>query len=126
KIKAKADFLPQIRIITLTQTVHYTNVSADTLHRFYFNDWANAFKSKVSPLGQHFSSEYIKRFHFSTLTERGETHVDYIKNSVDEYYQWYRPKKHPDIIALTLKKPLAPGDSAEFHLHYTIRVPLDK
>lgn len=124
--KAEVFFNPVTRTLSITQTLSYRNKSKDTLRQFYFNDWANAFKSKVSPLGKHFSSTYLKQFYFSSLSERGETRMDFIKNKKAEKLTWTRPAGHPDLVQVHLKTPLLPGETKCFQLQYTIRIAQDK
>src|SRR5699024_2100086 len=109
EIEAKAFLNVSTKTISVDEEVHYTNTSTDTLYNLYFNDWINAFKSKVSPLGKHFSTQYIKRFHFSQLSERGETRLDFIRDEEGREALWSRPEGHPDIIGVQLKNPLPPG-----------------
>src|SRR5690625_3843307 len=80
-IEGEALINPASRTISVNQQITYFNKSQDTLQSFYLNDWNNAFKSKISPLGKHFSSTYLRRFQFSNRSERGETKVDFIKRS---------------------------------------------
>lgn len=126
KLSADAVLNTEENSIAIRQTVSYTNRSQDTLRDFYFNDWANAFKSKVSPLGKRFSELYLKRFHYSPLSERGYTKVDFIKNKFGENLYWKRPEGHPDILELKLNQPLAPGKTVSFQLKYTVKIPEDK
>lgn len=126
KTQAEAFFNPSINSLSINQSIEYTNNSGDTLDYIYLNDWANAFKSKVSPLGEHFSSAYLKKFHFSKLAERGETRIDFIQDKDKQKFKWKRPEKHPDIIAIPLKKNLNPRDSVTLNLQYAIRIPKDK
>lgn len=126
KLNADAVVNTEEHSISIRQTVSYTNTSRDTLRDFYFNDWANAFKSKVSPLGKRFSQDYIKRFHYSSLSERGYTELDFIKNKFGENLYWQRPEGHPDVLKLTLNQPLAPGGTVNFQLKYTVKIPEDK
>lgn len=125
RLKARALLNKSTHTISVKQDVFYKNNSRDTLQYFYFNDWLNAFKKKDSPLGKHFSAEYITRFHFSKLAERGETKMDFIQNKDGEILVWDRPKNHPDIVKLQLKNRLIPGDSTHFKLQYTLRIPKD-
>src|SRR5699024_9590382 len=121
-----AIFTPSAYTISVDQNVRYTNLSRDTLTQFYFNDWINAFSRKISPLGKHFSAIYVKRFHYSDLSERGFTKLEFIKNAAGEKLYWNRPDGHPDILRLKLNAPLAPGDTVVFHLSYLLRIPEDK
>lgn len=124
-ISAEVTILPSIRIINVNQVITYTNNSSDTLSEIYVNDWNNAFSSKTSPLGKHFSSTFIRKFHFSTLTDRGETKVDYIKDIHNENLQWNRPEAAPDLIKIDLEEPLKPGESTSLKLRYALRIPKD-
>lgn len=125
-IEANATFDPTIRIFFVKQSITYKNTSLDTLKTFYFNDWNNAFQSKVSPLGEHFSSGYIRQFYFSKRDDRGETKIDFIRDVENENLKWSRPNGYPDIVKVPLEKKILPGDTIKFNLQYTLRIPLDK
>lgn len=124
-IEAEALVNPATRTISVNQQITYFNKSQDTLQSFYLNDWNNAFKSKISPLGEHFSSTYLRRFQFSDRSERGETKVDFIKTNQGNLLEWKRPENKPDIIKINLSKPLLPGETLDFQLQYTLRIAQD-
>ncbi len=126
KIEAEVFFTASTHTLTVRETVSYRNVSADTLKYLYFNDWLNAFRSKTSSLGQHFASQYIKRFHFSKLSERGLTKIDFIRDHQGKLMTWERPEKHLDILKVKLKEKLLPGETVKLQLQYMVRIPEDK
>lgn len=120
---AEVLFNPGTNTISIRQQIHYTNQTGDTLQQFYLNDWANAFKSKESPLAKHFSSTYITRFHYSKLFERGETKLDFVRSAEGSPVVWNRPEVYPDIVEIQLDKPLNPDETLNLNLSYTLRIP---
>lgn len=124
QINAEALVSPASKTITISQEINYRNTSKDELKEFYLLDWNNAFKDKNSPLGKQFSSVYIRRFHFSESSQRGETRVDFIKNN-QKNITWIRPRNNPDIIKIPLEKNISPGENTSFQLQYTLRIPDD-
>lgn len=121
-IDAEALVNPGSKTISVKQKISYFNKSQDTLQYFYLNDWNNAFKSKTSPLGKHFSATYLRRFQFSDQDERGETKIDFIKSAQGIPLNWKRADDKPDIIKITLSQPLLPGETLDLELNYTLRI----
>lgn len=132
RIEAQVDIDATVNLDTtrhafsIKQKIGYINRTSDTLQTFYLNDWANAFKNRKSPLGQHFSSAFIRRFHFSNPRDRGGTTLNFIKNSNEADVHWQRPPEHPDILKLDLDEPVPPGDSIELRLGYSVNIPKAK
>lgn len=124
--KAEVIVSPGMGTFSVNQELSYTNDAKDTLTEIYLQDWNHAFKDKDSPLGKHFSASYIRRFHFSSLTDRGETRIDGIWTPRQVDFQWKRLENQPDIIQVELPKNIAPGESIDLQLQYTLRIPDDK
>lgn len=122
-IEAEAFVSPSSRTISVKQKVSYFNASQDTLAEFYLNDWNHAFSSKNSPLAKHFSSSYLRKYHFSNLSQRGETRIDYIRCNDLQNADWVRAEKQPDLIKIVLEKKLLPGENLQLDLKYTLRLP---
>src|SRR5699024_1218895 len=89
-IQAEAFVSPASRTISIKQEISFFNSSKDSLERFYLNDWNHAFSSKSSPLAKHFSSTYLRKYHFSNQSQRGETRIDHIRTENLESLQWKR------------------------------------
>ncbi|MBQ4819158.1 metalloprotease [Aquimarina sp. MMG016] len=115
------------KIITINQEITYVNSSNDVLQEIYLLDWANSFKSKVTPLGERFSEDFLKRFYYAKDYERGSTTIKSIidKNS-SANLTWFRPEGNPDIIKVGLEQPLKPDASYTFQLKYLVKIPSDK
>lgn len=126
RINAEVLLSPSSRVLTVKQEVIYQNTSNDSLYRLYFNDWNNAFSSKDSPLAHQFTAEYLKKFHYATVDERGQTKLDYIRKPTGEDFTWIRPEGSPDLLEITLDQKLAPQESVHLVLSYTLRIPEDK
>ena len=103
----------------------FVNTSNDTLNEIYFNDWANSFSSKTTPLAIRFGENFDSRFHFEKDENRGRTTVKEITDSAGESLNWERGEA-ADILIVTLNKPLLPGQSATVRIDHTVKLPNDK
>ena len=87
-----------------SQEVVYTNTSKDILTEIYFNDWANSFATKTTPLARRFGENYDSSFHFEKDEDRGRTTIFGIqmrrdkpwigsaeKRSISLRYNWINP-----------------------------------
>ena len=123
-IQADVLFSPNARNLTIKQEIKFVNQAEIPIKEIYLSDWNNAFRDKDSPLGKQFTLEYLKRFHYSDLDERGQTKVDYIKS--DQQISWKRLDDQPDLICINLEEELAPSDSLNLSLQYALRIPQDR
>ncbi|MEP6260777.1 MAG: metalloprotease [Gillisia sp.] len=114
------------RTFNIQQEIIYENTSASPLTEIYFNDWANSFKDKSTPLAKRFAEDYLRRFHFAKEEERGFTKIYSITNPAVQNYTWERPEGFPDIIRISLTEPLLPGDKASFNFLYQVKIPSEK
>lgn len=112
--------------IAIEQEITYTNTSTDTLHEILLNDWANSFSSKTTPLGERFSEDFLKRFHFAKDDELGSTDIKSMLNSSATPISWERYKGIADIIKISLSSPLYPGEQTTFSLSYQVKIPDEK
>lgn len=122
-MQAEAYVSPVSRTISVKQEISFFNPTNDSLNQFYLNDWNHAFSSKSSPLAKHFSSTYLRKYHFSNQSQRGETRIDFIRAENSESLQWKRLENQPDIIQIELNKNLLPGETLKLNLSYTLRLP---
>ena len=125
KIEINAKFDVANNSIKISQYVKYKNTSNDTLKTIYLNDWNNAYSSKTTPLALRFAEEFSTKFHFAKNDERGYTVVTSIVNKEQDSLAFTRLKAHPDIIKVTLAKPLLPSESYEIALNYISVIPDD-
>ena len=108
--------------INIIQEFKFYNSSQDTLDVLYFNDWANAYSNKKTPLAKRFEEEYKKSFHLAKDEERGFTKIFSI---VDDKYtgvQWERTPES-DILKFNLNSKLAPGEYTSLFLTYQVQLP---
>ena len=108
--------------IAIQQEFTYVNTSNTTLQSLYFNDWANAYSSKNTPLAHVLADQFKKSLHLAKENERGFTRI---KSMVDLDYrglEWERtPEK--DIIKVKLNKALKPNESTKIFISYRVKVP---
>ena len=114
------------RIFNIQHKIEYVNSSEDALTEIYLNDWANSYKDKSTPLAKRFAEDYLRRFHFARGSERGYTKIYSVNDENYKSYNWARPENEPDIIKITLDKPLLPGEKQTIELLYSVKVPSDK
>ncbi|CAI8200971.1 MAG: Uncharacterised protein [SAR116 cluster bacterium] len=111
--------------IKIQQEFLYVNQSPDTLSVLYFNDWANAYAHKDTPLAKRFADDFKKNLHLAAPEDRGATQLI---GAVDQKYfslPWWRtPSK--DIIGISLNTPLAPGMAEKITFTYTVKLPPNK
>lgn len=111
---------------SVQQKIVFINQTNDTLKTIYLNDWNHAYSSKNSPLANRFSDEFERKFHIAKEKDRGYTQINYINGATAENLEWFRVKKHPDIIQIFLKKKLLPAETLEISLDYVLKFPNEK
>ena len=115
----------QTKEIDIQQEFIYVNNSKDTLNFIYFNDWANSYSSKNTPLAKRLEEEFKKSLHLAKDHDRGCTNIISV---VDDDYigmQWKRtPEK--DIVRLKLNQPLKPNQSVRIFITYVVKLPPNK
>ena len=114
------------KVLTIEQEITYTNTSDKGLKKIEFLDWANAFSSKTTPLGERFSEDFLKRFYFAKDHERGHTTVQHILDANSQSLSWGRQDGAPDIIWVECPKTLLPGEQQTFILKYKVKIPSSK
>ncbi len=125
KISAEILTSEDLKTLTITQSITFENSSEDILESIYLYDWLNAFSDKESPLAKRYAQEYVRRFHFASSYERGGTTINSLSIGSSES-KWKRVEGQPDLIEIDLVKPLAPGQSININLNYSIIVPDEK
>ncbi len=111
--------------LDISHQLIYHNTSEDTLSEVFFMDWANAFSSNETPLATRFNEDFRRAFHFASEYDRGYTKIQSVSSNT-ESLQWFRPKNMPDIVGVTLKKPLKPNQKITFNFKYTVKIPNDR
>ncbi len=122
-LKAKVDV--DIKTIHIEQRIVYQNQSNDTLSTIYLNDWNNAYSTKKTPLAQRFTEEFNDKFHFAKSEQRGYTIVTRLMDDSGSNLNYTNLEAHPDVIEVSLAKPLLPGASYELKLNYDVVLPDD-
>ena len=123
KMRIDAKFDVSNKTIKIQQHIRYQNISNDTLKTIYLNDWNNAYSSKTTPLAKRFTEEFSTKFHFAKNDERGYTVITSLLNAQKDSLEFTRLKEHPDVVAVTLAKPLMPSEIYDIHLNYTEMIP---
>ena len=111
--------------LDIKQEFTYFNKSNYNLGVIYFNDWANAYSDKNTALAKRFAQEFKKSLHLAKADERGKTTITSV---VDETYnglEWSRTEGK-DIVKVTLKDILPPGESTKIHITYKVKLPPNK
>ncbi|MDX1463543.1 MAG: metalloprotease, partial [Marinirhabdus sp.] len=124
EITIDATLIPKTREIDISQTVVFKNTSNQTLDTLYFNDWANSFATKTTPLAKRFAENFDSSFHFEQEEERGRTTITQISNGTATL-PWSRGA-HIDILKVALATPLLPGEDVSLQLNYTVKVADDR
>lgn len=111
-----------LKTLTISQTITFSNTGEKDLKTIYLYDWLNAFSDKESPLAKRYAQEYVRRFHFAPSYERGGTTINSLSiKSADS--NWKRVDGQPDIIEISLQTPLKPGQKIDIVLNYSVIVP---
>jgi len=124
-ISIEATLNPESKTIDINQKIIFKNTSNNVLDTLYFNDWANSFSKKTTPLGKRFAENYDSSFHFEKERDRGNTKIKVIFNNNNKPLQFQRGAE-VDILKVILDTPLLPGDSYIVNLEYTVKVPSDE
>ena len=110
------------KTLSIEQNLIFKNETGKTIDYIYLYDWINAFSDKKSALGQAFSQEFVRKFHFASEDERGGTSIKTIEHNSQNLI-WKRPQNFPDVIQIKLSQPINSGDTYELDISYSIKVP---
>ena len=129
EISVDATLNPENESLSIVQTVLFKNTSDTVLDTLYFNDWANSFASKTTPLAKRFAENFDSSFHFEKEEKRGRTNLMSVAvgTSLEKTseIQWMRGTEI-DIIKVPLRKPLLPGTAVSVRLQYEVEIADDK
>ncbi|MBA6316379.1 metalloprotease [Cellulophaga baltica] len=123
--KVTAKLNDQDKTLNIIQEFKFHNSSKDTLEVLYFNDWANAYSNKKTPLAKRFQEEFKKNFHLAKDEERGYTKIYSIIDEKFSVINWEHTPES-DILKLELNKPIGPDEYATFSLTYQVKLPQNK
>ncbi|HBR55564.1 MAG TPA: metalloprotease [Flavobacteriaceae bacterium] len=129
KIFIEATLLPESESINITQKITFQNTSETSLDTLYFNDWANSFSTKTTPLAKRFAENFDSSFHFEKEEERGKTiiqQVEFISDQNSATSATWQRGAALDILKVPLAKPLAPKEAITLRFTYTVEVADDK
>jgi hypothetical protein len=124
-IKISATLNTETNELEIQQETVFYNKSDSILNVVYFHNWANAYKSKNTPLAKRFVENYSKSFHFTNKKHRGSTTIKSISTNF-ENTNWEIFEKDPDILKIHLKQSLKPTDSVMITSTYIVKIPKDK
>lgn len=113
---------PETRTIAIEQEIVFENTSTVVIDTLYFNDWANSFSNKKTPLAKRFGENYDSSFHFEKQEDRGNTSLNSVTGIHDTPLVWTRGDE-VDILKVALSNRLMPGEKATLHFSYTVKVP---
>ncbi|MGJ8665781.1 MAG: metalloprotease [Patiriisocius sp.] len=111
--------------IKIAQEIEFVNTSTQKLDTIYFNDWANSFSHKKTPLGIRFAENYDFPFHFENDEDRGRTTINSVTNKGGSNLVWEYGSA-VDILKVIPTASIAPGASEIFKFDYTVKIPDDK
>ena len=114
-----------VTVAELTGTVSgssritYHNTAADTLHSIWLHLYPNAFRNRTTSYARE--KEKLGQFDFALAParERGGLRIDSVWGSVKE--RAFNPDSTE--LELKLESPLAPGDSVELGISWTVKLP---
>jgi hypothetical protein len=114
------------KTLSVFQEITFYNQTNDTISKIILNDWNNAYSSNDTPLAERFSDEFVRSFHFASEKEKGSTQNLNIFDENKFNVNWCRYDAQPDIVELSLKNKIAPGQKTTFTLTYQLNIPSDK
>lgn len=124
-ISIEASLNPELQTLSISQQVIFKNTTDAVLDTIYFNDWANSFSHKKTPLGIRFAENYDSNFHFEKDSKRGRTDINSVNDTNGKPLKFMRGDA-VDILKVVPSASLKPGDSYTFDFNYTVKVADDK
>mgnify|MGYP001157560340 FL=1 len=111
-------------LLTVSQTIEYTNTGDESLDTLYLYDWANSYQGAPSPFAKHLANEFNRSFYISAKSKLGYTQMDALK--AEDVIDWSRVEDQLDIIKVNLLNGLEPGEQIKINLNYVVKIPDDK
>jgi hypothetical protein len=113
-------------VLNVIQDLTFYNESKDSIGIIVLNDWNHAYSDKNSWLGKRFSDEFVRTFHLAKESERGSTDNLTVIDAQNSFLTWLRPKTNIDLIEVSLREKVPPGEKIQLHLTYSVRIPDDR
>ena len=111
-------------LLTVSQTIEYTNTSDKSLDTLYLYDWANSYQGEPAPLAKHLANEFNRSFYISANSKLGYTQIDTLY--AEGISSWSRLEDQLDIIKINLVNRLDSGEQIKINLNYVVKIPDDK
>ena len=111
-------------LLTVSQTIEYTNTSDESLDTLYLYDWANSYQGEPAPLAKHLANEFNRSFYISANSKLGYTQMDTLYT--EGISSWSRLEDQLDIIKINLVNRLDSGEQIKINLNYVVKIPDDK
>lgn len=121
-MQVEAELRSDAKTLSIKQKIIYKNDTDRPLEFIYLYDWINAFSDKNSSLGQSFSQEFVRKFHFASSEDRGGTHIKSLEHD-GKALVWKRPNAFADVVQIKLDSTLEPGETYTLNIDYDILVP---
>ena len=112
-------------LLTVSQTIEYTNTGDESLDTLYLYDWANSYQGTPSPLANHLANQFNRSFYLSAKSKLGYTRIQELKYKQKEV-TWSRLEDQLDLIQIDLDNPIAPKQEITLTLLYVVKIPDDK
>lgn len=102
--------------------MEYINRSPDALSELWMHVWGNAYKNQKTAFAHQQLINGKTKFHFAKAEEMGGyTQLDFSING--EKANWQYDEKNPDIVHITLAKPLQSGEKVTILAPFTLKIP---
>jgi hypothetical protein len=102
--------------------LHYTNAGAEGLDRIYLHLWANAFSDNKTAWSRQALQMRETKVYFAKKEDRIR-YTDFSVAQGGSELSWTYWQGHPDVVELTLPKPLAPGATLVLEMNWSIAYP---
>ena len=124
-IVIEANLVPEEDILEISQEIIFFNDSNTILEEIYLHNWANSYRDKNGPLTNRFIEDYNKSLYFAKKEERGYSEINtlFINNKTVGFKE---VRNHPDIIKISLNKPLSPKGNVKINVNYNVKLPSSK
>lgn len=110
------------KTLTIEQELTFENKSEDELTELVLNDWNTGYTDVNTPLAKRFSDEFYRGFHLAKESERGYTTINNIVDAANNNITWHRQTHHPDLVIVTLNKPLLAHEKTTLKLKYLVKI----